>query len=103
VIISRRKLIKRATELIRLRHILGIKDDGIRAIGKRQRGVERLRFGPRSRRGCDYHCERLAKVEDRDRMSGFSIIRLDDELHIKLFQRIIRYYGANATRSGLTT
>jgi hypothetical protein len=26
------------------------------------------------------------------------IVRLDDKLHVELFQRVIRYYGANATR-----
>jgi hypothetical protein len=25
------------------------------------------------------------------------IVRLDDKLHVELFQRVIRYYGANAT------
>jgi hypothetical protein len=91
----------RAAQLIRFRLILRVIDDGIGAACQRQRDAERLRLGTRpDRRGND-DFERRSEIEAADGGLRFAIVGFEDEFNVEFFRRIIRYYGANATRRSI--
>ena len=90
--------IEGAAQLVGVRRILGVIDDGIRAAREGQRHIERFRLGPWTDRRRDNNLERRPEVETNEGALGVPIVGLQNEFHVEFFGRIVRYYGANATR-----
>src|SRR5579871_1626374 len=102
LLVAREKGVESATELTRFRNVFRIIDGNERSLRERKRDIERLRFGTRSEGRRNDDRKRWAEIEPGKRAPGLVIVGFQDEFHIQFFTRIVRYYGANATKSGLT-
>jgi hypothetical protein len=84
-------------KLVGLRLILRVEHRDERAADEWQRGVERLRLGARAVLGGEYDLEGRSELQLCDRLARNVVVGFEDQFDIQLFERVIRYYGANAT------
>ena len=91
----------RAPQLARLRLVLGVEDDNERTAREIERHIQgaRLGTGLPARRNDDLIVRRQPHLHQRH--VRLPIIRLDDEFDVEFGARIIRYYGATATKGRL--
>ena len=95
--------IEGSAQLIGLRHVLRIIDHGERPLSEWQRRTECLRLGARPNRRRRDDRKGRPQFELRERLPGVVIVGFEDELHVELFWRIVRYVGANATNMSFMT
>ena len=92
----------RLAQLLRVRPVLGVVDRDEFTAREGQREGERLRLGARSARRDDDDFERRPADGALGRDDGRRVVRLEQQLDVEAIARPVRYYGANATRAGLS-
>ncbi len=83
------KGVERAPQLIGVGPVLGVVDRGERAARQRERSIERLGLGARSRRRCGYDLERRSEFEPQKCEARLDVVGLDNELHVQLLGRVV--------------